>query len=175
MLLLALVVAALLMVRRIARLRLSQLGFRPWRLWTTTEKSYFLQVLVIANVAFPLALASRPDHRAAEGFALGAWSLFLPYLVFGFYQELVYRGMVQLALARRWGAPISIVVANVLYTFGPLHAYYFLSPASRAAPMLAAIFAIGLFFGALYQRSGNLWIVAVFHAVGNAYMVWGSS
>ena len=41
-------------------------------------------------------------------------------------------------------------------------------------PMLALIFAVGLFFGALYQRSRNLWLPAVFHAIGNAYMVWGS-
>ena len=37
--------------------------------------------------------------------------------------------------------------------------------------MFAAVFAIGLLFGVLYWRSGNLWIVAVMHAVGNAYMV----
>jgi membrane protease YdiL (CAAX protease family) len=24
----------------------------------------------------------------------------------------------------------------------------------------------------LYRRSGNLWIVAVMHAIGNAYIVW---
>ena len=40
-------------------------------------------------------------------------------------------------------------------------------------PIFAAIFAIGLFFGVLYKRSGNLWIVAVFHAIGNAYIVLG--
>jgi len=70
---------------------------------------------------------------------------------------------------------VGILVANVLYTFGPLHWYYFASPASLAVPMLAAIFAIGLFFGILYRRSGNLWIAAVMHAIGNAYVVWGAT
>lgn len=37
--------------------------------------------------------------------------------------------------------------------------------------MFAAIFAIELFFGVSYLRSGNLWIVAIFHAIGNAYIV----
>jgi membrane protease YdiL (CAAX protease family) len=37
--------------------------------------------------------------------------------------------------------------------------------------MFAGIFAIGLLFAALYWRSGNLWIVAIMHAVGNAYIV----
>ena len=37
--------------------------------------------------------------------------------------------------------------------------------------MIAAIFAIGLFFGILFHRSGNLWIVAILHGIGNAYIV----
>lgn len=40
--------------------------------------------------------------------------------------------------------------------------------------MFAAIFAIGLFFGVLYRRSGNLWLPASFHAVGNAVIVWSA-
>jgi membrane protease YdiL (CAAX protease family) len=28
-----------------------------------------------------------------------------------------------------------------------------------------------LFFGVLFNRSGNLWIVAVIHGIGNAYIV----
>ena len=34
--------------------------------------------------------------------------------------------------------------------------------------MFAAIFAIGGFFALVFARSGNLWIVGVFHAIGNA-------
>lgn len=48
----------------------------------------------------------------------------------------------------------------------------FASRGSLAVPMFASIFVIGLFLGVLYRRSGNLWIVAVFHAIGNAYIVW---
>ena len=38
--------------------------------------------------------------------------------------------------------------------------------------MLAGIFAMGLFFGVLYHRARNLWMVGVFHAIGNAYVLW---
>jgi membrane protease YdiL (CAAX protease family) len=169
----ALLGLCLLAVPGIAGVKLSQLGFRPWRHWTATEKSYFCQVVVIANVVFPIVLAAPLRSRVAQaGIAWSLWNVFVPYLFFGFYQELVYRGMVQLEAVRRWGAPIGIFVANLLYTFGPLHWYYFASPASLAVPMFASIFAIGLFFGVLYERSGNLWMVAVFHAIGNAYIVW---
>lgn len=168
----ALLGLALLAVPFIARLGLAQLGLRRWREWTTTEKSYFLQVIVIANVVFPIVLAA-PLRRVAEsGLPPSFWTVFVPYLFFGFYQELVYRGMVQRELVRRWGAAAGIVIANVLFTFGPLHWNYFASRGSVAAPMFASIFVIGLFFGILYRRSGNLWIVAVFHAIGNAYIVW---
>ena len=164
---------ALLVVPGIAGVKLSQLGLRRWRDWTATEKSYFFQLVVIANVVFPVVFAGPLGNRIAQsGMAWGLWNVFVPYLFFGFYQEFVYRGMVQLELVRRWGAPIGILVANVLYTFGPLHWYYFASRATLAVPMFASIFAIGLFFGVLYRRSGNLWLVAVPHAIGNAYIIW---
>lgn len=164
---------ALLAVPSVTGLTLSHLGFRPWRGWTITERSYFVQVLVLANLVFPLVLGMTFRNRpASPGIGSSLWVVFVPYLFFGFYQELVYRGMVQLALVSRWGALGGILGANVLYSFGPLHWYYFASPASLAWPMFTSIFLIGLFFGVLYQRTGNLWIVAVFHAIGNAYIVW---
>jgi CAAX protease family protein len=162
---------ALLMVPMIAHLKLSQLGFRPWRSWTATEKSYFVQLVVIANLVFPLVFAAPLANRVAQ-LGIGPILLvFVPYLFFGFYQEFVYRGMVQLEAVRRWGVVTGILVANVLYTFGPLHWYYFASRAPLAIPMFASIFVIGLFFGVLYWRSGNLWLVAIPHAIGNAYII----
>ena len=163
---------ALLSVRFGAGLRLSQIGFHPWHKWTATEKSYFLQLLVIANVVFPLVFAARLQTILGQPSALRTVvTVFVPYFFFGFYQEVVYRGMLQSELVRRWGAFIGILASNVLYTFGPLHWYYFSSRVSLAVPMFASIFAIGLFFGVLFRRSGNLWIVAVIHGIGNAYIV----
>jgi membrane protease YdiL (CAAX protease family) len=163
---------ALLSVRFVAGLKLSQIGLRPWHKWTATEKSYFVQLLVMANVVFPLLFAARLHTILGQPSALRTVAnVFVPYLFFGFYQEVVYRGILQSELVRRWGAFIGILVSNVLYTFGPLHWYYFSSRASLAIPMFASIFAIGLFFGVLFRRSGNLWIVAVIHGIGNAYIV----
>jgi membrane protease YdiL (CAAX protease family) len=164
-----LLAVALLAIPLIARMRFSELGFRPWREWSLTEKSYFVQVLVIANVVFPLVFAARLNAILSQPNALSIIaSVFVPYLFYGFYQEVVYRGMLQSELVRRWGALAGIVVANLLYTFGPLHWNHF-TPMN--VPMFASIFAIGLFFGMLFHRSGNLWIVAVIHGIGNAYIV----
>lgn len=166
---------ALLAVPALTGLKLSQIGFHRWREWTRTEKSYFLQVVLMANVLFAFVFAAPLRDRLVESGALAMLSgVVLPYLVFGFYQEIIYRGMVQLELGRRWGAPAGILAANLLYAFGPLHWNHFASPLPQAAPMFGSIFAVGLLFGLVYFRSGNLWIVATFHAIGNAYIVAGS-
>jgi uncharacterized protein len=163
---------ALLAVRYGAGLRLSQIGFKPWRQWNAIEKSYFVQVLIIANIVFSLVFANPLRRISAQPNAMEVVAtVFVPYLFFGFYQEVVYHGMLQSELVRRCGAFVGILAANVLYTFGPLHSYYFASRSSLALPMFAGIFAIGLFFGILFRRSGNLWIVAVIHGIGNAYIV----
>ncbi len=36
--------------------------------------------------------------------------------------------------------------------------------------MFLGIFAIGLFFAVLLRKSGNLWMVGVFHGLGDCYM-----
>ena len=168
----ALLLGAALVAPRLAGFRLSEMGLLPWRAWSRTERAYLVQVVLLANVVFAVVLGTPLAARLAQRGTVGTlFGLFLPYLLFGFYQELVYRGMVQLPLVPRWGAAAGILVANLLYTFGPLHAGYFSKPASYALPMFAAIFAIGLFFGILFRRSGNLWLPAVFHAIGNAYVI----
>src|SRR5207302_9380681 len=92
-------------------------------------------------------------------------------LLWGFHQELVYRGILQTELVRRWGSLLGILSSNLLFTFGPLHFYHFSgSVPGRAWPMFAGIFLIGLFFGVLFKRSGNLVIVGVLHGVGNCYI-----
>ncbi len=161
---------ALLAVRFAAKVKLSDLGLYRWREWSGTEKSYFVQLLIIANIVFALMNADRVRAILAE--PAGVWKLLglmLPYLLWGFYQELMYRGILQTELVRRWGPLAGVLVANTLFTFGPLHFYHF-ARASSALPMFAGIFAIGLFFGVLFQRSGNLWMVAIAHGIGNFYI-----
>jgi membrane protease YdiL (CAAX protease family) len=153
---------ALVATRVFARVSWTQIGFSPWAQWNAIEKSYLIQVVILVNVVF-LAISG--------GTASINWAAFAPYLIYGFYQEVLYRGLLQTDLVRRWGAVAGILLSNLLFTFGPLHYYYFGSPASVAVPMFGAIFAIGLLFAVVFHRSGNLWIVAIMHAFGNAYAI----
>ena len=161
---------ALLLVRFVAGLKLSEIGLYRWREWSAAEKSYFVQLFLIANLVFSILFADRLRMILAEPHLLGrVGAVFLPYLLWGFYQEVVYRGILQTELVRRWGPLCGILDSNSLYTFGPLHFYHF-SHTHPALSMFVGIFAIGLFFGVLFARSGNLWMVAIFHGIGNSYI-----
>jgi len=151
-----------------------QIGLRPWREWNATEKAYFVQMLLLTNVVFP-AVFSRQLSRAlstSESSSLAA--AFVSLLFLGFFQELLYRGMLQTELTRRWGPFAGILISNLVYTFVQ-HTDYFANAVSVAIPMFAAVFAVGLLFAMVFWRSGNLWIVGVMHAFGNAYIVVASA
>jgi membrane protease YdiL (CAAX protease family) len=171
--LLALFVLAILLVRFFAGVRLAQIGLYPWREWTVTEKSYFIQVLVIANVVFGILFADRFRMILTD---LGLWwhpavIVVSTNLLWGFHQELVYRGILQTELVRRWGSLPGILVSNFLFTVGPLHFYHFSNGVTgRVLPLFIGIFLIGLFFGVLFRRSGNLAIVGILHGLGNCYI-----
>lgn len=154
---------ALALLRFFAAIPLREIGLRRWRDWSATEKSYFLQVVVIANGVFAALFAAR--LHAAAGFWLALGVNFL----WGFHQEVVYRGLLQTELTRLWGPIAGILLANLAFTFGPLHFYHFSGPSPW--PMLAGIFAMGLFFGTMFHRSRNLWMVAVFHGIGTAWIL----
>jgi membrane protease YdiL (CAAX protease family) len=159
-------VLALGLVRYFAGVAFAAIGLRRWREWSATEKSYFVQVVVIANVVFAALYAGRlPATSAVPGF----WLALATSVAWGFYQEVVYRGLLQTELSRRLGPIAGILLSNLAYTFGPLHFYHFAQPSPW--PMLAAIFAIGLFFAVLLHRSRNLWMVAVFHGIGTAWIL----
>jgi membrane protease YdiL (CAAX protease family) len=161
---------SLLLVRFVAGVKLSQIGLRPWHDWSRTEKSYFVQVLVIANVVFLSIFADRLQTILGEPALAGRIAtVFLPYFLWGIYQELMYRGILQTELVRRWGPVRGILVSNSLFTFGPLHFYHF-TQTSPALPMFAGIFATGLFFAVMFHQSGNLWMAATFHGIGNVYI-----
>ncbi len=168
-----LMLTASLLVTGFAKVRLAELGLRGWSRWSPTEKHFFPQIMVITLVIF--------GFTASSGIAalwgrhdLGPILVFVcvPQLIWGFYQEFVYRGIVQTELVRRWGAGPGILAGNLIFTFGPLHFYHFALARLHPSHLLIfpAIFAIGLYFAVVYQRSGNLWIVGTLHGVGDSFI-----
>lgn len=161
------------LVMKFAGVKLSILGLYSWRRWSKTEKVYFLQILPISIIVFSFftsaslkALWARPNL-----WAIGLF-IFVPQMIWGFYQEFLYRGILQTELVRRWGALTGILVSNLIFTFGPLHAYHFLAAEKNPSHLwiFAAIFSIGLLFAILFRRSGNLWIIGTMHGLGDWFI-----
>jgi uncharacterized protein len=161
------------LVARLIGVPLSQLGLYRWLRWSRTEKLYLVQVVPIAIAVFSFfisselkALWARP-HLAKIGLFV-----FIPKMIWGFYQEFLYRGVLQTELVRRWGRFRGILASNLVFTFGLLHAYHFFLAAKHPAHLwiFAGIFSIGLFFALIFQRSGNLWIVGIMHGLGDWFI-----
>jgi membrane protease YdiL (CAAX protease family) len=164
-----LLAVALLLVRVVGRTTFSTVGFRRWRDWGKTERSYFVQAVVIAHIVFFFIAARRLQVVAGAPELWGTVAIMVfTQLAWGIYQELAYRGILQTALVARWPPVVGILIANTAFTFGPLHIYHVADAAPW--PMFAGIFAIGLFFSLLFHRSKNLWMVGVLHGLGNVYM-----
>lgn len=164
-----LIVIALSLLRFVARLEPVQIGFYGWRTWSTTERSYSIQALILGNGVFMFIMDQRLRAIASDHSLWGSACLVtLMSLAWGVYQELVYRGILQTALVSRLGPAAGILIANTVFMFGPLHFYH--SATASAVPMFAGIFTIGLFFSVLFWRSGNLWMVGLLHGLGDAYL-----
>jgi len=168
-----LLAASILLTTFWARAKPGDVGFQPWRSWTMTEKLYFPQVVLLANGIFIAAYSTQlaPLARHPEAWRAAA-TLFAVQLLWGFYQEVNYRGILQTELTRRFGNRWGPLAANLAYTLGPLHLYHLASSRSPAAIalVLGATFAIGLFFAFVFHRTRNVWLVGVFHGIGNAYI-----
>jgi membrane protease YdiL (CAAX protease family) len=162
-----------ILIAKFARVPLFQVGLYPWRQWSRTEKLYFPQMLLITLLVF--VCVQWPELKAlTHRHNLGpiAVLVFVPQMVWGFYQELLYRGILQTELVRRWGPITGVLTGNILFTFGPLHAYHF--RLARTDPshlwIFAGIFSIGLFFAILFQRSRNLAMIAILHGLGDWFI-----
>lgn len=162
----ALLAAFAVAQRTFVGLPIPSVGLRRWADWTRRERLYLFQVAPLAAVVFATVFR---DHLLAllEQHGLAGFLLYsaLTGILWGMVQEFLYRGWLQTELTRRFGATAGLLSANALFTFGPLHLHYLVGPAGMRWGGLVAVFGIGLFFGTVYRRSGNLWIPAVLHGL----------
>lgn len=162
----ALLAAFVLAQRLFVRAPMAEVGLRRFADWKRLERLYFFQVVPLAAAGFTIVFRDRllglVEQHGLAGFLL--FSVFTG-LAWGVVQEFLYRGWLQTELTRRFGATVGLLAANVAFTFGPLHLNYLVEPDGARWGVLATVFGIGLFFGIVYRRSGNLWIPAVLHGL----------
>jgi len=158
----------LLMLHKYIKTEPKTIGLHGWRDWTSREKIYFLQTLTLCLIIFPI-LFQQHLTQLIHSYGLVNFIAFsvLTGLLWGVVQEFIYRGLLQTELVRRYGAVAGILSANLVFTLGPLHLKYFHFGSNTPVQweMFATIFCIGLLFGLIYQRSGNLWMPAIFHGL----------
>lgn len=167
----ALLVLALASAVLVARVKLTDIGIVSQ--WRASEVMYLAQVAIVAPAIF---LALFGERLGLFGGDTGAWfvvgGLVGANLLWGLYQELIYRGMLQTELSRRFGAVSGALLANLAFTFGPLPFYHLQHAAAdptRTAIMMGAIFGIGLVFAFIFARSRNVLLVGLLHGVGNVF------
>ena len=147
----------------------AMIGLPRWSEWTPSETLYLAQAVMIAGFIF-IALNLRPlQEQTLQGLQVVAIAV-ATEIIWGFYQELVYRGILQSELVRRFGVIAGVVVANIAFTFGPLHFYEFSGSSSpeTLAIFFAATFATGLIFGYIVYRTRNVVLVGILHGIGDA-------
>jgi membrane protease YdiL (CAAX protease family) len=161
-----LMVAFVAMQRAFVHAPMTAVGLRPLGDWTRPERLYFFQVVPLATLAFAFVFRDRLIFlMELHGPARFAVFTVITGILWGMVQEFLYRGWLQTELTRRFGGIAGLLAANLLFTFGPLHINYLGGPDGPRLGMLAAVFGIGLVFGIIYRRSGNLWIPAVLHGL----------
>ena len=154
---------------RLVGARFSDIGLLRPTQWTSTEVLYLAQAITIG-----VAILVVVNFDALRSLPSMMWpTIALAYvtqLIWGFYQELIYRGILQTELVRTFGAVAGIVVANIAFTIGPLHFHELAGPAPDLAKeiMFGSIFAIGLIFGYLMHRTRNIVFVGLLHGIGDA-------
>ncbi len=169
-----LLIGALLLMHELIRIPLEFANVRPWGAWHVSQRAYLLETALVASFVFGwVHISALRDALRSEDLLRILSFAFLPNLLWGVYQEWVYRGWLQRVLVQHWGKYAGIMASNLTFTFGPLHAYHWFtlkSTLSQQINMFFAIFLVGLFFAIVFQRSQNLLIVGVFHGIGNAFM-----
>lgn len=159
--------------RAVAGRGLEALGLRALRQWPVSQRRMLVRGLAVAGLGFSLSFPDRlPVLFTNDRMAATVVWVLLPMLAWGFFQETLFRGMLQPMMTRRWGPAAGILASNSLFTFGPIHFHHVprLLEGPEHAVTLAFVFAAGLLFAYFYHRHGNLWLVGLFHGIGNCFL-----
>ena len=81
-------------------------------------------------------------------------------LVAAVTEELLFRGFVQRIFQRNMSGPLAVVLAGILFSLSHFN-----------PPVIPGVAALGILFGYLFYRTGNLWYSIAGHAIYNLVML----
>lgn len=98
----------------------------------------------------------------------------LSVLVTGPAEELLFRGVIQTRLRESFGAVVAVILAATVFSLVHIPAYGGGGLGLDLATTLGVLFLLGMFLGAVYERTENLVVPAIAHGVYNA-VVFGAN
>lgn len=169
-------------------------GIAAAYLWATGKELSFVrirkptlgQVLVIAVAPFVVLFSigivnlisfslgvQAASHSLLnfEGIEPTFYLVLIPFmiLIVGPFEELLYRGIIQTRLTNSFSRPTAIVLAS--FIFVPIHLTAYSAGGASLVQVLAAfgaLFAGSVIYGALYEWTENLTVVALAHGLTNS-------
>lgn len=141
-------------------------------------KNGSLRESIIVSLPFLVYIAYIGTTLLAMGLAEGhsfvsfdnAIAIVLLYLAVGIFEDFLIRGLSLNILLDKYGQTrkgiwLSVIVSSLL--FGAIHFSNILTGASFTGVLIQVISAsfIGMYFSAIYLRSGNVWVVALLHGI----------
>jgi membrane protease YdiL (CAAX protease family) len=150
-------------------------GYRRIFKFRNLKKSLLIVIpaLIISINNFPIiaffdgrAVLTEPVYRV--------FLFFIECLSIGFFEEIIFRGIILLFLVKRFsherhGVLLSIVLSSAL--FGYFHFFNILSGASLGDTVLQVgySFLVGMMWAVMYLKTGNLWLTMILHASYNFF------
>ncbi|MCD7748718.1 MAG: CPBP family intramembrane metalloprotease [Oscillospiraceae bacterium] len=129
--------------------------------------AFMILYLLIAGVAEGAASGTLQPIETILGFAFSMFAV-------GFSEELLFRGLIQNVLADCFGRDsargvwLTVIASGVV--FGLTHLFNILTagitPLAGAMQAVAAV-GVGVYFGAIYARCGNLWVLICLHSLND--------
>jgi len=131
--------------------------------------------IAVSAIGLALNIESSP-HALAEIDNIDAtfYLYLIPFmlLIVGPFEELLYRGVIQTRLRESFGPASAIALASLIFVLIHLPAYGLGQEALPAiAISLTALFGGSLIFGAIYEWTGNLTVVALIHGLYNSILL----
>jgi len=117
-----------------------------------------LLAVAMSVVVEPLteAMPSRYYEMVLKTVGTGTWAILTTVVAAPILEEILFRGIVQDVITRRWGGLTGIFFGALI--FGLIHII---------PQQMVAAFAVGLVLGYVYMRTRSLLAVVIIHAINN--------
>jgi uncharacterized protein len=103
-----------------------------------------------------------------ENPVMAIWLIVLSIFVVAPAEEYLFRGVIQGRLRKTFTAPVAILVASLL--FGSLHFGNYVGSLGTVVGWTLLIAGVGVIMGVIYERTGNLTVPVIAHAVYNVVL-----